>query len=67
MKTGEKKRQRQNVIHAFVVVKRKMKIVSDREYDRNAEEGNKDNYSVPIKDKSVCVGVYNSVKGKWRR
>ena len=59
MKTGEKKRQKQNVIHAFVVVNRKLTIVSDREYDSNAEEVNKDNYYVPIKDKSVCVGVYN--------
>ena len=64
---GENKRQRQTGIHAFVVLKKKREIVGDREDDNNSEEGNKDTSSVQIKDKAECVGVWNSIKGGWRR
>ena len=37
VKKGVNKRQRKNGIHAFVVVKKKIKIVSDIEDDKNSE------------------------------
>ena len=46
---------------------KKRKVFSNREDDRNAEEGNNGIFYVPIKDKADCVGILNSVKGESRR
>ena len=66
IKIGKTKRQRQSVIHAFSVVMKKWKSQGDRDNTESVEESDKQKVCIPINNKTDCVGVLNSVNGKWR-
>ena len=67
MKIGKTKRQRQSVIPEFSFVMTKRKSQGDSNNTESVEESGKQNVCITINKKTDCVGVLNSVKGKYRR
>ena len=66
VKIGKSKRQRKSGFHAFSVVMKKQKSQGGSDNTESVEESDKQNVCIPINKKTDCVGVLNSVKGKWR-
>ena len=51
------------IIQSFVVVKKKIKIVSDREYDKNYEEDNKETSSFQSKIRMTVLVFGSQLRG----
>ena len=51
------------IIQSFVVVKKKSKIVSDREYDKNYEEDNKETSSFQSKIRMTVLVFGSQLRG----
>ena len=45
---------------------KKWKSQGDRDNTESVEESDKQKVCIPINNKTDCVGVLNSVNGKWR-
>ena len=65
MNIGKMKRQRKYGIHAFYVVMKKWKSQGNSDNTESVEDSDNQNVCIPINKKTDCVGVLNSVKGKW--